>query len=130
MNAQNRHDLADTDGVPPQVRLCRQILRESLAHGVTAVEFVGAGSIPVVNRHLEGVWQPYMQVSRSNFAALVRQLKLMADLGPDQAQGSGTIHIRSADQDADVTLTVQRTGDGAEMLILKLPGAPPAPAAT
>jgi hypothetical protein len=130
MNAQNRHDVADTDRVPPHVRLCRQILRESLAHGVTSLEFVGAGSLPAVNRQREGVWQPYMQVPPSNFAALVRQLKVMADLGPDQAQGGGTIHVRSGERDADVALTTHRTGDGVEMLTLRFPGAPPALAAT
>jgi hypothetical protein len=130
MNGQNRHDIADTDRVPPHVRLCRQILRESLAQGVTTVELVGAGSLPAVNWQLEGIWQPYMQVPASNFAAVVRQLKLMADLGADQAQGSATIHVRSAERDAEVALTTQRTGDGVEMLTLKFPGAPPALAAT
>ena len=126
MNSQNRDDIADTDRVPAPVRLCHQILRESLAQGVTEIEFVGAGSLPVVNRHLEGTWQPYLQIPRPGFAALVVQLKLMADLGAEQAQGSGTIHVRSAGRDAEIGLTTRRAEDGVDLLTLRMPGAPPA----
>jgi hypothetical protein len=126
VSSRNRHDIADAERVPPDVRLCHQLLRESLAHGVTAVELVGAGSLPVVNRHLDGMWQPYMQIPPQSFAALVRQLKLMADLGADQARGSGTIRVRSAGRDAEITLTTERTGDGVDMLTLRLPATPAA----
>ncbi len=73
-----RYDITDNDRLPPHVRLCYKILRESLAQGVTAVELVGAGSLPVVNRHVDGTWQPHMQLPIPAFAALARQLRLMA----------------------------------------------------
>ncbi len=121
MNTLSRHDVTDTDGVPPDVRLCRQILRDSLAQGVSTVELVGAGSLPVVNRYVGGEWHPYMQVPPQPFAALVRQLKIMAELGPDRPQGEGTIRVRAGGRDADVSLSAKRSSDGLDMLVLGLP---------
>jgi hypothetical protein len=124
MGERSRYDISDTDRVPPHVRLCHKILRESLAEGVTTVEFVGAGSLPVVNRELASTWEPYMQIPAPGFAALVGQLRLMAVVAAEPTPGAGTIRVRSAGRDADIALTAQRTSDGVELLTLRLPAMP------
>ncbi len=125
MSSHSRCDLTDSVQIPPDARLCRQLLRDSLAQGVSTVQLVNAGSLPVVNRYLNGQWQPYMQFPPQPFVALIRQLKSMAAFGPDQARGSGTIHVQAAGRDAEITLTNERIGEAVEILTLRLP-APPA----
>ena len=124
MSFQERHDLTDTDRVSPDVRVCRQLLRELLARGVTTVELVGAGSLPSVNRLLDGIWQPYMQIPAQTFAPVVRQLKRMADLEADQAHG--TIRARFAGRDTEIALTTERIGDRVDILTMRLQAAPAA----
>jgi hypothetical protein len=106
--------------------LCDKLLRDSLTRGVTALEFVGAGSVPVVNQQLEGLWQPYAQFPAPSFAGVLRQLKLMAQLDPEQAQASGTIHIQHEGRDLAISLAARRTREGFEFLTLRFPAKPPA----
>lgn len=104
--------------------LCDKSLRDALERGVTALECVGAGSVPVVNQQFEGQWQPYAQLPAPAFVGVLRHLKLMAQLDPQQAQAIGTIQLQHQGQDASITVTAQRTSEGFEFLTLQFPTRP------
>ncbi|HWP38924.1 MAG TPA: hypothetical protein VNL18_15365 [Gemmatimonadales bacterium] len=97
------------------------LIHDALTRGVTAVEFVGAGSLPAVNQHFEGDWQPYMQYPAPLFAAVARHLRQLAGWDAEQAEVAGTIHVSHEGRDVEVALTARRSTDGTEILTLRFP---------
>lgn len=115
----------------PTVNLCNKLIHDSLTRGVALVEFVGAGSLPVVNQHVEGIWQPYMQYPAPLFAAMAKQLRRLAGCAEEQPEAVGVIQIQHEGRDVELGLTAKRSPDGTELLTLRFPAKQsPAAAAT
>ena len=115
---------------PPVVKLCNTLFDDCLARRVAIVEFVGAGSLPVVNQYVEGTWQPYMQYPAPLFAEVAHHLRRLAGLAEEQAEAAGVIHVQHAGRDVEIALTANRSGGGTEILTLHFPerqprGVPP-----